>query len=426
MTAESPKRDSYSQKPRRPSVIVLAAIIVLFAGSTALLAGLLVTILQRKQEAKDPYLRFVNVKDNTTDPAEWGKNWPREYEGYLRTVNPSRTKYGGGATSEGMIPPEKAASNPWLTRMFAGYAFAIDYRDRRGHAYMLTDQENTKRTKERKQPGSCLHCHASIMPLYRLTGAELAPKASPDEQLQTGFVAIGKLDYWEASVRLEKSGNHHPISCVDCHDPRTMQLRVTRPGFINGIKALKSHEGISNYDPNRDASRQEMRSYVCGQCHVEYYFKGDQKRLVYPWAKGLKIENIQAYYDEAGFKDFVHKDTGANILKAQHPEFELWNQGIHARSGVACADCHMPYMRQGGMKISDHQVNSPLLKINRSCQTCHHFPEEELKARVEDIQDRFFNLRNTALDALVDLIGDIKAEKAKGATDAQLASARDY
>ena len=86
----------------------------------------------------------------------------------------------------------------------------------------------------------------------------------------------------------------------------------------------------------------------------------------------------------------------------------------------------MPYMRQGGLKISDHQINSPILKINRSCQTCHHFPEEELKARVEDIQDRFFNLRNTALDALVDLINDIKDAKAKGATDAQLAQARAY
>ena len=86
----------------------------------------------------------------------------------------------------------------------------------------------------------------------------------------------------------------------------------------------------------------------------------------------------------------------------------------------------MPYMRQGGLKISDHQINSPLLKVNRSCQTCHHFPEEELKARVEDIQDRFFDLRNTALDALVDLINDIKAQKAEGAPDAQLAAARAY
>jgi len=425
MTAESPKRDSYSQKPRRPSVIVLAAIIVLFAGSTALLAGLLVTILQRKQEAKDPYLRFVNVKDNTTDPAEWGKNWPREYEGYLRTVNPSRTKYGGGATSEGMIPPEKAASNPWLTRMFAGYAFAIDYRDRRGHAYMLTDQENTKRTKERKQPGSCLHCHASIMPLYRLTGAELAPKASPDEQLQTGFVAIGKLDYWEASVRLEKSGNHHPISCVDCHDPRTMQLRVTRPGFINGIKALKSHEGISNYDPNRDATRQEMRSYVCGQCHVEYYC-GPKATLFFPWNEGLKVEQIESYYDNYKFEDghrffdWKHAETGAEVIKAQHPEFEVWSQGTHGKAGVACADCHMPYMREGALKVSDHWVRSPLLNLNRACQQCHHYPEEELKQRVETIQDRHYALLTRAGAAVVDMLDAIKTTKAAGATEDQL------
>jgi nitrite reductase (cytochrome c-552) len=79
----------------------------------------------------------------------------------------------------------------------------------------------------------------------------------------------------------------------------------------------------------------------------------------------------------------------------------------------------------GGLKISDHQVNSPLLKINRACQTCHHFPEEELKARAEEIQDRFFNLRNTALDALMDLINDIKANKDK-VTAEQLAQARDY
>ena len=169
-----------------------------------------------------------------------------------------------------------------------------------------------------------------------------------------------------------------------------------------------------------------MRSFVCGQCHVTYYFQPPNKRLTFPWAKGLKVENIIAVEDEQKIKEWDHPDSGAGFIKARHPEFEMWNQGVHARSGVACADCHMPYMRQGGLKISDHQVNSPLLKMNRSCQTCHHFPEEELKARAEEIQDKFFNLRNTALDALVDLINDIKAEKAKGATDTQLAQAREY
>ena len=64
----------------------------------------------------------------------------------------------------------------------------------------------------------------------------------------------------------------------------------------------------------------------------------------------------------------------------------MWSQGIHARSGVSCADCHMPYMREGAIKVSNHQVRSPLLDVSRSCQTCHRFPEEELKARVTAIQ----------------------------------------
>jgi nitrite reductase (cytochrome c-552) len=412
---------------RRIRLVWLIAIIIAVAGSTTVVAGLLVNIFQRKQEAKNPYLRFVDVTNDTTDPAEWGKNWPREYDGYLRTVVPTRTKYGGGAPSEGMLPPEKAEKNPWLSRMFAGYAFAIDYRDRRGHAFMLTDQENTKRTKERKQPGSCLHCHASVIPLYRQTGAELLPTAPPDEQIQKGFVAISKLDYWEANAKLEKSGHKHPVSCVDCHDPKSMQLRVTRPGFINGIKALKAHEGVADYDPNRDATRQEMRSFVCGQCHVEYYC-GPKTTLFFPWNKGLKVEEIESYYDGYKFDDghrfydWKHEETGAEVLKAQHPEFEVWNQGTHGKAGVACADCHMPYMREGALKVSDHWVRSPLTNINRACQQCHHYSENEIVQRVETIQDRHYALLTRAGGALVDMIDAIKAAKNASASEAQLAS----
>jgi nitrite reductase (cytochrome c-552) len=416
--------DTTTKKPRSFFALLIALIAVV-AVSTAVIASLLVNIFQRKQEAKNPYLRFVDVTANTTDPAEWGKNWPRQYDGYLRTSRPSRTKFGGGAVSETMLPPEKAEQNPWLTRMFAGYAFAIDYRDRRGHANMLLDQETTKRTKERKQPGSCLHCHASVIPLYRETGAELAPSATPAEQVQKGFEAIGKLDYWEASAKLEKSGHKHPVSCVDCHDPKTMQLRVTRPGFINGIKALKQHEGIADYDVNRDATRQEMRSFVCGQCHVEYYC-GPKTTLFYPWANGLKVEEIEATYDAYKFEDghrfydWKHAETGAEVLKAQHPEFEVWNQGTHGKAGVACADCHMPYMREGAIKVSDHYVRSPLLNINRACQQCHHYPEEEILKRATTIQDRHFALLGRAGAALVDMIDAIKVAKDGGAAEAQL------
>ena len=236
-----------------------------------------------------------------------------------------------------------------------------------------------------------------------------------------GFEHFNQMPYTEA-----RKAFTHPIACIDCHEPTTMALRVTRPGFIEGIRALKAGQGVSGYDVNTMATRQEMRSFVCGQCHVEYHFKGPEKRLTYPWAKGLKVDQIYEYYREAGFTDWTHADTGAPALKAQHPEFEMWNQGIHARSGVACADCHMPYMREGATKISDHHVRSPLLNINRACQTCHKWSEDELRSRAETIQQRTIDLRNRAMDALMALIADLRVAKAAGAAEAQLKSALEF
>jgi nitrite reductase (cytochrome c-552) len=143
-------------------------------------------------------------------------------------------------------------------------------------------------------------------------------------------------------------------------------------------------------------------------------------------ANGLKVEQILAYYEKEQFKDWSHVDTGAPVLKAQHPEFELWNQGIHARSGVACADCHMPYKREGALKISDHHVRSPLLNINRACQTCHKWPESEQQARAEAIQERTQNMRNLAMDALVDLITDLKTARSTNSPVPQVAAAQDF
>jgi nitrite reductase (cytochrome c-552) len=242
-----------------------------------------------------------------------------------------------------------------------------------------------------------------------------------DGDLAKGFETLNRLPYPEARKLVT-----HPVACIDCHAADTMQLRVTRPAFMEGMRALKAGQGLKDYDVNRDATRQEMRAYVCGQCHVEYYFKGTEKRLVYPWARGLKVEQILAYYDEEKFKDWTHAQSGAPVLKAQHPEFEMWNQGIHARSGVACADCHMPYMRVGALKISDHHVRSPLLNVNRACQTCHRWSEDELKARVLTIQERTHALRNRAMDALTGLIGDLKKAGEAGRPDAELATARDF
>lgn len=396
----------------------LVATVVLAALAVFAITALLINIFERKQEARNPFYRVVELNDTIADPATWGKDFPMQYDLYLRTVDMQRTKYGGSeamphsptqADPRSVVARSKLEEDPRLKQIWAGYAFSIDYRERRGHAYMLEDQTFTERQRA-NPPGACLNCHASMVTVYNQLG---------NGDMFKGFQVVNHMKYSDARQYAK-----HPVACIDCHDPKNMQLRVTRPAFIQGIRAFKAAQGVQNYDVNTMATRQEMRSFVCGQCHVTYYFKGADKQLTFPWEKGLHVEDIIADEDEGKVKEWEHPDTGAPLIKARHPEFEVWSQGVHARSGVACADCHMPYTRMGGLKISDHHVNSPLLKVNRSCQTCHHFSEEELRARAEDIQDRFFNLRNTALDALVDLINDIKANK-DHATPEQLAQARD-
>jgi nitrite reductase (cytochrome c-552) len=407
-------------------LLAVVAIAALAAGITLMLHNISV----RKMESRHPYVRVVEVTEEDTDPAKWGKNWPKQYDSYRQTAQATHTRFGGHGGNEA-LPEEKIERDPWLKRMFLGYAFALDYRDRRGHAYMLQDQEDTKR-QSKPQTGSCLHCHASVMPLYRSLGGGDALK---------GMEMSHKLTYQEADRKLHDMGHAHAVSCVDCHDPQSMQLRVTRPAFIQGIQALAAatndvpfesvrvwRQGARKepYDPNRDALRNEMRSFVCGQCHVEYYCSSKQP-LTFPWGKGLKMEDAEAFWDASKFPDghrfydYQHAETGAEILKAQHPEFELWSQGIHARSGVACADCHMPYKRDGAAKVSDHWVRSPLLNINRACQACHKFPEEELKARVDLIQNRNYRLLQESAAALMSLLDAVRKAKAAGAREEALA-----
>jgi nitrite reductase (cytochrome c-552) len=400
-------------------------LIVVTALVTTLLAALglyvFIDIVRKKEEARNPFYRVVDLTDDTEDPQLWGKNFPLQYDAYLRTTDQVRTRFGGSealprkptqADPRSVVAQSRLEEDPRLKIMWAGYAFSVDFREERGHAYMLEDQTFTERVREFQQPGTCLHCHASVYTLYKKEGGG---------DIIRGFEKVNPLPYVEARKRVQ-----HPIACIDCHDSQTMALRVTRPGFLEGIRTLKAAQGLPNYDPNTLATRQEMRSFVCGQCHVEYYFKGPEKRLTYPWSRGLRADQILQYYEETKFKDWVHKDTGAPALKAQHPEFEMWNQGIHARSGVACADCHMPYQRVGALKISDHHVRSPLLNINLACQTCHRWSEQELKARAEAIQERTFEVRNRAMDALVELISDLKAARAAGQSDAQLAPAQNF
>ncbi len=428
--------------------IAYLLLVLLVAAVTAGVFLLKENIATRKEESKQIVFKLANLSEQTVDPAEWGKNFPRQYDSYRRTSERTGTRYGGGGSDT--LATDKLKADPRLVTLFSGYAFSLDFRARRGHAFMLDDQRTTKRVTERPQTGACLHCHAANALAFRQEGIKAgapgtldSPLLSPDgyAQLQKGFELVCALPYAEATKKVE-----HPIACVDCHDPQSLQLRVTRPGFLNAVARLaESPDPLPHldsierwrkgsrseaYDPNKLASRQEMRSFVCSQCHVEYYC-GPKTSLFYPWNNGLKVEQIEAYYDNYKFKDghrffdWKHALSGAEVLKAQHPEFEMWSQGIHARSGVACADCHMPYKREGAIKISDHWVRSPLLNVANSCQVCHHFSEDEIKARVATIQDRHHALQLRAEDATVALIEAIGAGIKAGVAEDQLAVPRE-
>jgi nitrite reductase (cytochrome c-552) len=364
---------------------------VIGATAAGLIAALLTNIQTHKNEQAVASIRITPVGPNELDPAVWGQNFPREYDSFKMTeIDGVATPYGGSAKID------KLARYPILKRVWAGYAFSVDYNEERGHYYGLIDQEETKRQDFVKQPGACANCHSGEAPLLIES---------------MGWEAFNSTPYKELEAQL-----HTASTCRDCHDPQTMDLWISRPAFKNAM-------ALRGVDLSK-ATRQEMRTYVCAQCHVEYYFKGDKKELTFPWEKGLQIGNINAYYDEYGFKDWVHQETGAPMLKMQHPEFEMFSTSLHYRSGVSCADCHMPYVREGAAKVSDHWIRSPLTNVNASCGTCHKEDEQALKDRIAVIQDNTAQLLRTTEGALEAAIDALAAAKAAGLTDDQLKEAQ--
>jgi nitrite reductase (cytochrome c-552) len=482
-----------NRRPIHPAPLTIAAnrraragfarpfLLGLVAGVTALLTVIvvyvLVTMFEHKTDARSPYLRVVELDETSVDASLWGQNWPHHYDQYLQTAG---DEFYGGSSA---MPASKLDEDPWLRRLYAGYAFSIDYREARGHAYMLYDQVVTERVNQRQQAGACLHCHASTTVLYRKAGLEAMGLPSDDEALAAefnqeavirGFKEVSREPYHKILAMLAELpdgtpdpadkpfesppvggfgsaeipeghiplDNVHPVSCIDCHAPDTMELRISRPGFMLGIAAFAESGGDATifpsiekwrrgdraqpYDPNTMASRHEMRSFSCAQCHVEYYCASSDT-LTFPWTRGLRVEDIEAdwasrkFPDGSDFYDYKHGETGAALFKAQHPEFELWSQGIHARSGVSCADCHMPYERTGAMKLSNHNVRSPMENINNACQSCHKVPEEDLRQRVINIQTKTVALKQRAAAAMTEMLDAILSAKAVGHSDAELA-----
>lgn len=411
---------STTGKPGRKRWVIIGLALALGALATVGIAALLLSVFERRQEAEQPYFKVVELDESTSDPAVWGQNFPIQYETFLQTSEMPEDERQYQEPTEQDPREYKAHSklekDPRLITMWQGYAFSVEYNEPRGHEYMLQDQQLVKRITDFEQPGTCLNCHASTVTIMNDLG---------NGDLQAGFDAMNKLPYEEAAALAE-----HPVSCIDCHDPDTMALRISRPAFMEGMRTYQASQDIKDYDVNRDASAQDMRNYVCAQCHVEYYFAGEGKTLTFPWEQGLTVDDAYTYYNEVDHTDFVHRWTSANIIKAQHPDFETFSQGPHANAGVTCADCHMPYEREGAMKVTDHQVASPMRSeesINTTCLTCHNATESEMQERVTRIHDEYWKQEDIAFDALDALIMDIKeAQEAGDVPEEQLDAARGW
>jgi nitrite reductase (cytochrome c-552) len=207
----------------------------------------------------------------------------------------------------------------------------------------------------------------------------------------------------------------NPIGCANCHEAGTMRLIVTNPSLENALKA--QGKDWTTF------TRQEMRTVVCANCHVEYYFVGDKKILTFPWEKGTNIDEIVSYYTDNSFSDWKYPGTDTPMLKAQHPEYEMYTaDSTHYKAGVACADCHMPYTRDGASKFSSHDVHSPLMtpeSTQAACGQCHTDTTYVVK-RVNEIQEQVYNTKISTENALIDAITALKAAVANPNSDAAL------
>jgi nitrite reductase (cytochrome c-552) len=358
-------REIISRRPWVGWLLFLATVVLVF------LIGLLSSsIVERRSESVA--LQVVKpIADWEPRNEVWGQNYPREYDSYRRTL---QTDF--ASLYAGSVEIDYLKRYPELVVLWAGYSFSKDYKQARGHAYAVRDIRETLRTggtQNSPMVATCWTCKSTDVPRV----------------MEENGVAQFYQGKW-----IDKGAEIvNPIGCQDCHDPRTMNLRITRPALIEALQTRgKDLETLTH---------NEMRSLVCAQCHVEYYFRDKTSNyLLFPWELGFSADEMEEYFDNLEFSDWTHGLSRAPMLKAQHPDYELYKTGVHASRDVSCADCHMPYRSEGGVKFTDHHIQSPLANVSNSCAVCHREETARLTQDVYERQDRIMELRRIAEKAL--------------------------
>ncbi len=357
------------------------------------------TVIQRRTEAA-----VMNVPRYELDRFEprnemWGMAYPREYDTYMQMQDTSySSKYNGNSMRDAL------EEDPRIVILFAGYAFAKDYNQPRGHIYAVTDVHRTLRTgapadeTASPQPSSCWTCK------------------SPD--VLRVMYEIGAEEFYKTPWSGFLSEIVNPIGCANCHDPVDQKLRIAQVPFIEAFDRIGNE--------CCDMPVNQRRTLVCAQCHVEYYFKGDGKYVTFPWDKGYGVEDMERYYDEYAFVDWVHPLSRTPMIKAQHPDYELFLTGIHYKNNVSCADCHMPYKTEGSRKFTDHKIQSPLNNVENSCMVCHRDSKEELISHVYERQDKVYEQKIALEDLLVKAHIEAAFAFENGASDDQMKQAQAF
>ncbi len=383
------------QRPQLPfwSGLVIAALV---AGAIFLLCLLAVSIMERRWESLRPAMILKPVADYEPNSAEWGLNYPRQYDSYLKTrITDTLTKFGGSSHRDYL------QADPLKVILWTGSPFSKEYFQARGHCYSARDVAESNRVSVPFNAATCWTCKSSDVPRM--------------------MVKIGPKKFYAGNFHDLKNEMTHPVGCADCHDSQTMKLQITRPALREALAAMGA-------DINT-VTHQQMRSLVCAQCHVEYYFKTDEHAglknyLVFPWKNGTGAEAILGYYNDSNFTDFINPISKTPMIKVQHADYETYLTGIHAYREVSCADCHMPYRTEGGSKFTDHHVQSPLLNISNSCAVCHRWSENEIRSRVESIQVNTTESLQAAQNAIAAAHFDIAAAIQAGANDDELLQPR--
>jgi nitrite reductase (cytochrome c-552) len=327
-------------------------------------------------------VKTVSIPDGEYDPAVWGKSYPLEYDSWLKSKDPNPpglSKYRKGWTGGDKF--DKLSESPFMALLFNGWGFGVEYNEIRGHYYMLIDQLEIDPSRL-KAGGVCLTCKTPFAPkMMKEMGANYF-----------------KAPYVEVHAKIPAQFQRMGVMCIDCHDNKTMDLKISRWTLEKALKDIGFDQAA--------ATRQEKRSLVCAQCHVTYVIPKDQEMksvsAFLPWQGSkfgdISVENIiKILKSDPALLEWKQNVTGFKLGYSRHPEFEIYTKNsVHWNANVSCADCHMQYMRVGANKISNHNVGSPLIQGMVACQQCHAESADWLKAQVIAIQDRTTSLLNRA------------------------------